>query len=118
MARVLVPPPTTKADEVVAEVGGMFYTQEAPDRPPFVKAGDHFEKGQTLYIIEVMKMFNRVQAPFSGRIDAVLVEGAGTIVHKGQSLFRVTPDERVVEVDPAIVAAERAAALKDYLAAL
>ena len=63
MARVLVPPPATKADEVVAEVGGMFYTQESPDRPPFVKAGDHFAKGQTLYIIEVMKMFNRVQAP-------------------------------------------------------
>ncbi|MFO0609944.1 MAG: biotin/lipoyl-containing protein [Polyangiales bacterium] len=118
MARVLVPPPATKADEVVAEVGGMFYTQESPDRPPFVKAGDHFAKGQTLYIIEVMKMFNRVQAPFAGRVDAVLVEGAGTIVHKGQSLFKVTPDERVVEVDHAAVEAERKAALDAYLAAV
>jgi acetyl/propionyl-CoA carboxylase alpha subunit len=118
MARVLVPPPATKADEVVAEVGGMFYTQESPDRAPFVKAGDHFAKGQTLYIIEVMKMFNRVQAPFAGRIDAVLVEGAGTIVHKGQSLFKVTPDERVVEVDHAAVEAERKAALGSYLAAV
>ncbi len=83
-----------------------------------MKAGDHFVKGQTLYIIEVMKMFNRVQAPFAGRVDAVLVEGAGTIVHKGQSLFKVTPDERVVEVDHAAVEAERKAALESYLAAV
>ncbi len=118
MARVLVPPPATKADEIVAEVGGMFYTQESPERPAFVKAGDHFVKGQTLYIIEVMKMFNRVLAPFAGRVDAVLVEGAGTIVQKGQTLFKVTPDERVVEVDHAAVDAERKAALEAYLAAV
>jgi acetyl/propionyl-CoA carboxylase alpha subunit len=118
MARVLVPPPATKADEIVAEVGGMFYTQESPERPAFVKVGDHFVKGQTLYIVEVMKMFNRVLAPFAGRVDAVLVEGAGTIVQKGQTLFKVTPDERVVEVDHAAVEAERKAALEVYLASL
>ncbi len=118
MARVLVPPPATRADEIVAEVGGMFYAQESPDRPPFVKVGDHFEKNQALYILEVMKMFNRVVAPFAGRIDAVLVEGAGTIVQKGQALFKVTPAERVVDVDTAAVARERKATLATYLAAL
>ncbi len=118
MMRVLVPPPATRADEIVAEVGGMFYAQESPDRPPFVKVGDHFVKGQALYIIEVMKMFNRVLAPFSGRVDAVLIEGAGTIVQKGQALYKVTPDERVVEVDPAAEAKARKAAVTEYLAAL
>ena len=118
MARVLVPPPSTRADEIVAEVGGMFYAQEAPERPPFVKPGDHVEKDQPLYILEVMKMFNRVLAPFSGRIDAVLVEGAGTIVQKGQTLFKVTPAERVVEVDKAAVERERKVTLAAYLAAL
>ncbi len=118
MARVLVPPPATRADEIVAEVGGMFYAQESPDRPAFVKVGDHFEKDQPLYIIEVMKMFNRVVAPFSGRVDAVLIEGAGTIVHKGQPLFKVTPDERAVETDHAATAQERKAALASYLDAL
>ena len=62
MKKVLVPPPSTKADEIVAMCGGMFYAQEAPGKPPFVHEGMHFEKGQPLYIIEVMKMFNTVRA--------------------------------------------------------
>lgn len=118
MMRVLVPPPATKADEIVAEVGGMFYAQESPERPAFVKVGDHFAKDQPLYIIEVMKMFNRVQAPFAGRVDAVMIEGVGTIVQKGQTLFKVTPDERAVDVDHAAVARDRKATLTSYLAAL
>jgi len=116
MKKVLAPPPATKADEVVAVTGGMFYAQEAPGKPAFISAGEHFEKGQTLYIIEVMKMFNRVPAPFSGTVDQVLVEGDGIIVHKGQTLFKVTPDERVVERDPKVVAAEKKAHTDSYLA--
>ena len=77
MKKVLVPPPSTKADEIVAPFGGMFYRQEAPGRPPFVAEGAHFEKGQPLYIIEVMKMFNTVRAPFSGTIDKVVMTGRG-----------------------------------------
>lgn len=118
MARVLVPPPATRADEIVAEVGGMFYAQEAPERPAFVKVGDHFEKDQPLYILEVMKMFNRVLAPFAGRIDAVLVEGVGTIVQKGQPLFKVTPAERHVDVDAVSLAKARKATVAEYLRAL
>jgi len=102
MRRVLSPPPATKADEIVAVSGGMFYSREAPDRPPLINVGDHFEKGQPLYLIEVMKMFNKVAAPFSGTIDELLVDNAdGAVVHKGQPLFKVTPDEKVIEIDPA-----------------
>ena len=101
MKKVLVPPIATKADEVVAPCGGMYYGQEAPGLPPFVTEGMHFDKDQPLFIIEVMKMFNKVPAPFAGTIDKILIEGTeGIIVQKGQPLFKVTPDEQLVEVDP------------------
>ena len=41
-------------------MGGTFYAREAPHLPPLVDEGDHFEAGQPLFIIEVMKMFNKV----------------------------------------------------------
>lgn len=101
MKKILVPPPATKADEIVTPGGGMYYAQEAPGMPPFVTVGMHFEKGQPLFILEVMKMFNKIPAPFSGTIDKILIEsGDGTIVSKGQPIFKVTPDEKFVEVDP------------------
>jgi acetyl/propionyl-CoA carboxylase alpha subunit len=100
MKKILVPPPVTKADEIVAICGGMYYGQEAPGLPAFVHEGMHFEKGQALYIIEVMKMFNTVRATFSGTIDRLIMQGAdGSIVQKGQPLFKVTPDEKFIEID-------------------
>jgi len=95
MAKALAPPPVAKSDEIVAESGGMFYGREAPDAPLYVEQGHHFEAGEPLYIVEVMKMFNKVVAPFSGTVDEVLVEGDGVIIAKGQPLFKVTPDEKV-----------------------
>jgi biotin carboxyl carrier protein len=108
MKKVLVPPPATKADEIVSPFGGMFYRQEAPGRPPFVAEGQHFEKGQPLFIIEVMKMFNTVRAQFGGTIDKVIMTGAdGSVVQKGQPLFKITPDEKFVARDPKEVEKER-----------
>jgi biotin carboxyl carrier protein len=95
MARALAPPPVAKSDEIVAESGGMFYGREAPEAPLYVEVGQHFEAGEPLYIVEVMKMFNKVLAPFAGTVDEVLVEGDGVIISKGQPLFKVTPDEKV-----------------------
>ena len=119
MKKVLVPPPATKADEIVAAYGGMFYRQEAPGRPPFATEGMHFEKGQPLYIIEVMKMFNTVRAPFSGTLDKIIFQGGdGTVVQKGQPLFKVTPDEKLVEVDPKEVALERRTRTAEHLQAI
>jgi biotin carboxyl carrier protein len=94
MAKALAPPPVAKSDEIVAESGGMFYGREVPEAPLYVKAGQHFDAGEPLYIVEVMKMFNKVLAPFSGTVDEVLVEGDGVIISKGQTLFKVTPDEK------------------------
>ncbi len=53
-------------------------------------------------------MFNTVRAPFSGTVDDILIQGGdGTIVQKGQPLFRITPDERLVDVDPEEAERER-----------
>ncbi|MEO7434755.1 MAG: biotin/lipoyl-containing protein [Candidatus Binatia bacterium] len=100
MRKILVPPPVTKSDEIVAAMGGTFYSQEAPTLPAFVTKGGHFDKGAPLYIIEVMKMFNKVHAPFAGTITDVLMPTSGVVVRKGQPLFKITPDEIVVEEDP------------------
>ena len=43
MAKVLVPPPVAKSDEILAESGGMFYARETPEHDVYVKEGDHFE---------------------------------------------------------------------------
>ncbi|HEX8907912.1 MAG TPA: biotin carboxylase N-terminal domain-containing protein [Anaeromyxobacteraceae bacterium] len=116
MKKVLVPPPATKADEIVAVCGGMYYAQEAPGRPAFVEEGMHFVKGQALYVIEVMKMFNTVRAPFSGRVDKILMQGAdGTVVQKGQPLFKITPDEKFVARDPKEVMRERRTTTGEHL---
>lgn len=119
MKKILVPPPSTKADEVVAICGGMYYGQEAPGLPTFVHEGMHFEKGQALYIIEVMKMFNTVRATFSGTIDKIVIQsGDGSIVQKGQPLFKITPDEKFVEVDPKAVEKEKRERTTEYLKAV
>jgi acetyl/propionyl-CoA carboxylase alpha subunit len=119
MKKILVPPPATKADEVVAICGGMYYGQEAPGLPTFAHEGMHFEKGQALYIIEVMKMFNTVRATFSGTIDKIVIQsGDGSIVQKGQPLFKITPDEIFVEVDPKVIEKEKRERTTEYLKAV
>ena len=119
MKKVLAPPPATKANEIVAASGGMFYGQEAPHLPAFLGKGSHFELGEPLYIIEVMKMFNKVYATFAGTVDEVLIEGGeGTIVHKGQPLFRITPDEKIVDESPADRQKRQRAATQRYLASI
>lgn len=108
MMKVLVPPPTAKGDEILAASGGMFYSREAPGMEPFVKVGEHFEAGQPLYIVEVMKMFNKVNAPFAGTIKQVLIAEDGTIIKKGEPLFKITPDEKVeIETEETINARRR-----------
>ncbi|HEY5658458.1 MAG TPA: biotin/lipoyl-containing protein, partial [Myxococcota bacterium] len=89
-------PPEAGADEIVSPMGGAFYAREAPHLPALIEVGDHFETGQPLFIIEVMKMFNKVLAPFSGTVTAKLMEVRdGAVVSKGQPIFRIDPDERV-----------------------
>ena len=115
MAKVLVPPPAAKSDEILAESGGMFYSRETPQHEPYVTTGSHFNEGDPLYIVEVMKMFNKVYAPFSGTIEEVLVEEDGVIISKAQPLFRITPDEIIVEESEEERRARRQAATDKFL---
>ena len=115
MAKVLVPPPTAKSDEILAPTGGMFYSCEAPGMPALIEQGAHFDAGQPLYIIEVMKMFNKVNAPFSGTVDKVLVEDDGAIISKGQVLFKITPDEKAVIEAPEVITARIEAQTSEFL---
>ena len=118
MAKVLVPPPVASSDEIVSISGGMFYPRETPEHEVFVTKGSHFNIGDPLYIVEVMKMFNKVYATFSGTIDQVLVETDGAIIKKGQPLFKITPDEIVEVVSPKEIKARKAAFTDEFLATL
>tara|TARA_R110001592_G_scaffold363375_1_gene686370 strand:+ start:12216 stop:15095 length:2880 start_codon:yes stop_codon:yes gene_type:complete len=115
MAKVLVPPPLAKGDEILASSGGMFYSREAPDMPTFINEGDHFEAGQPLYIVEVMKMFNKITAPFSGKIEKILLTEDGTIIKKGEPLFKIVPDEKMVIEAPEEVHARQTKACTQFM---
>jgi len=106
LTRALAPPPPAGSDEIVTPMGGTFFGREAPHLPLMVEAGDHIEAGQPLFIIEVMKMFNKVLAPFSGTITESLMSGKdGVVVAKGERIFRIDPDERVEEESEQVRAA-------------
>lgn len=115
MAKVLVPPPVANSDEILSESGGMFYSRETPEHDVYVKEGDHFNAGDPLFIVEVMKMFNKVYAPFSGTVKEVLVETDGTIISKGQTIFKIEPDEIVVVESPETIAARRKKTTDQFL---
>ena len=115
MAKVLVPPPVARSDEILSASGGMFYSRETPAHDVYVSEGDHFNAGDPLFIVEVMKMFNKVYAPFSGTVAKVLVDTDGSIITKGQPIFKIVPDEIVVEVSAEEVAARRLAATRQFL---
>ncbi len=70
---------------------GTFYKSENPGSLPFVKEGDSITKGQTICIIEAMKLFNEIESDFSGKIVKILVEDA-TPVEYDQPLFLINPE--------------------------
>lgn len=86
------PPPrsTEKFVEIVSPMVGTFYRSPAPDEAPFVNVGDRVRNGQTVCIIEAMKLMNEIEAEVSGEIVEILVEN-GQPVEFGQPLMRVNP---------------------------
>ncbi len=69
---------------------GTFYGAPSPGTDPYVKEGDVVKKGQTLCIIEAMKLMNEIEAELNGRIVSILVED-GSAVEYGEPLFYVEP---------------------------
>ncbi|MEH6634116.1 MAG: biotin/lipoyl-containing protein [Halioglobus sp.] len=115
MSKALVPPLAGKSDEILSESGGMFYSRETPEHDVYVNEGDHFNTGDPLFIVEVMKMFNKVYAPFAGTVDKVMVDSDGTIISKGQAIFKITPDEIVIEEPAEEIAARRRKVTANFL---
>jgi acetyl-CoA carboxylase biotin carboxyl carrier protein len=62
--------------EVKAPMVGTFYRAPAPDAPPYVEVGDEVKVGQTLCIIEAMKLMNEIESEYNGKIVDILVENA------------------------------------------
>lgn len=74
--------------KLVSPMVGTFYSQASPDKPPFVKIGDKVKKGQTICIIEAMKLMNEIESEFDGEIVKVLTKNE-EMVEFGQPLFLI-----------------------------
>lgn len=81
---------TSKYIEIKSPIIGTLYRKPSPDKPPFVKVGDTISAGDTVCIIEAMKLFNEVESEVSGKIVKVLVEDSSP-VEFDQPLFLIDP---------------------------
>ncbi len=86
------PPAAAAADEhiIKSPIVGTFYAGPSPDAGPFVRVGDFVEAGQTVCIIEAMKLMNEIEADIGGEVARVLVEN-GHPVEYGEPLFALRP---------------------------
>ena len=73
---------------ITAPIVGTFYSAPAPDAPAYVKVGDHVKKGQTVCILEAMKVMNEIDVDYDCEIESVLVSNEQKVEY-GQPLFRV-----------------------------
>lgn len=81
--------PVAEGDHLVkAPMVGVLYTAPSPDSPPFVQPGQRVVKGQTLCILEAMKVMNEIQAEWDGIVEALLAQPE-EIVEYGQPLFSI-----------------------------
>ena len=78
-------------DQLLSPMPGTFYIAPSPDDPPFVKEGDSVKKGDTLCIIEAMKIMNEIEAENKGVIQKILVEN-GQAIEFNQPLFIIEPN--------------------------
>lgn len=81
-------PASSPADLIKAPLVGVFYAAPAPDAAPFVTVGQLVKKGQTLCIVEAMKVMNELQAEWDGVVEQILAKPED-IVEYGQPLFSI-----------------------------
>jgi acetyl-CoA carboxylase biotin carboxyl carrier protein len=80
------PAPAAEEHIIKSPIVGTFYAGASPEAGPFVKVGDHVDAGQTVCIIEAMKLMNEIEADIGGEVVRVLVEN-GQPVEYGEPLF-------------------------------
>lgn len=81
--------PVASGEAITSPMVGTYYNKPAPDADLFVNVGDTISEGQTICIIEAMKVMNEIKAEKSGKITEILVED-GTPVQFGDDLFRIS----------------------------
>lgn len=79
------------AKEVKSPLIGTFYESPDPDSPAFVSVGDHVEKGDTLCIVEAMKLMNEIKSEFTGKVVEIKATNE-SMVEYGQTLFVIEED--------------------------
>jgi len=84
----VAPPGRSDLTEITSPMVGTFYRAAAPDEEPFVEVGNNVKVGQTICILEAMKLMNEIESEFNAEIVEILVEN-GTPVEFGQVLMRV-----------------------------
>ncbi len=88
------PPPVVINDknwiDVTSPIVGTFYRSPAPDEPSFIEVGDVIRRGQTLCIIEAMKLMNELESEVSGEVMEIVVEN-GKPIQFGDLLMRIKP---------------------------
>jgi acetyl-CoA carboxylase biotin carboxyl carrier protein len=80
------PPAPPRGQQVTAPMVGTFYSGPAPGAKPFVEIGTEVKPGDTLCVIEAMKMMNQIESEIAGRVVSILIEN-GSPVEFGQALF-------------------------------
>lgn len=83
--------PASTNKTVLSPIVGTFYRAPAPDADAFVKVGDHVSVGQTLCIVEAMKLMNEIESDVSGTVVRILVENQNPVEYN-QPLFEIKPD--------------------------
>lgn len=81
--------PQVTGNEMKSPLVGTFYNAPSPDAEPFVKVGDRVKKGQTLGIIEAMKLMNEIECEYDGVVSEILVDNMD-MVEYGQTLFIIS----------------------------
>ena len=80
----------SNSEEILSPMPGTFYSSSSPDAAPFIKEGDKVSKGDSLCIIEAMKIMNEIEAEKSGTIIKLLIDD-GSAVEYNQPLFLIDP---------------------------
>ena len=81
--------PVSDAQTVKAPLVGTFYAAPSEEAAPYVQVGDQVKKGQTLGIVEAMKLMNEIESEYDGLVVEVCVKN-GAMVEYGQPLFRIS----------------------------
>ncbi|MCS6919981.1 MAG: hypothetical protein NZM28_09430 [Fimbriimonadales bacterium] len=97
-AVAVVHPPEVAPEEtpnwipIESPMTGMFYRGPSPSEPPYVEEGDLVYEGQTIGLVEAMKVFNEIPAPTTGVVRRIVAQNA-TLVQQGEALMLLEPPE-------------------------